>query len=134
MAQQGREPNLFELTDGEDVQITYNATHFIDQPTRPQLTYQDAERNLTFNRDAIRTQQSELGTLVSVTLELTVDAGATVLTVLLPPINLAEAEDQPFETFGIVTRSYGMLPRMGARLTYEDVVELDGVARAMPIL
>lgn len=133
MTQQSREPNQFEFT-GDDVQITYRSGHFIDQPNLPQLTYQDAENNLTFNKDEIRTQESELGTLVSVSLERSIDAGDTVLTLLLPSINLAGATEQSFETLAILTQSFGILPHEGARLVYEDVLDLQGIARFVPFL
>lgn len=133
MTQQSQEPNQFELT-GDGVQITYQSGHFIDRPNLPQFTYQDAENNLTFNKDEIRTQQSELGTLVSVSLKITVDAGATILTLLLPSINLAGETEQSFETLAIVTQSFGILPREGARLVYEDVLDLQGTARFAPFL
>lgn len=128
------DPNVFELT-GDGVHITYDARGpFIDQPgLKPTITYQDADRNLSFTGDEIRSQQSEIGTLVSVSLNMTVDAGATVLTVVLPSINLARATEQPFETLAIVTESFGILPREGARQIY-DVLELDGVARFIPLL
>ena len=128
------EPNVFEL-NGDGVQITYDARGpFVDQPgLKPTFTYQDADSNLTFTGDEIRSQQSELGTLVSVSLKMTVDAGATVLTLVLPSINVAAATEQPFETLAIVTESFGILPREGARQIY-DVLELDGLARFIPLL
>ncbi len=64
-------------------------------------------------------QESPLGPLVSVVLVPTIDAIAVTLTLLLPSINLAGQEEQDFETLAIKTTSYGMLPREGARLTYE---------------
>jgi hypothetical protein len=132
MVQQNQEPNRFELT-GYGVQISYWSGHFIDEPNLPQFTYKDASKNLTFHRDQIRTEASELGTLVSVTLNMTVDAGATVLTLLLPSINLAGAAEQNFATVAIEAQSFGILPRKGARLIY-NVLQLHGAARFVPFL
>jgi hypothetical protein len=126
--------NIFEFT-GEDVQISYSARGpFIDQPgLQPTITYQDSDKTLTFSGDQIRTQQSEMGSLVSVTLLPSVDAGATILTILLPSIHMGDMAEQPFETFAIVSKSFGMLPRVGASQVY-NVMQLNGVGRFMPIL
>jgi hypothetical protein len=129
------EANVFEMT-GDGVQISYSARGpFIDQPgLKPTLTYQDQDQNLTFSGDQLRAQQSEMGTLVSVTLKTSVDAGATILTLLVPTVIVEEVmADQPFETYAIVTQTFGILPGVGARQVY-DVLELDGVARLIPLL
>lgn len=128
------EANVFELM-GDDVQISYSARGpFIDQPgLKPTLTYQDQELNLTFTGEQLRTQQSELGTLVSVSLQSSIDAGGTILTLLLPTIEMGGMDEQPFETVAIITQTFGILPGAGARQTY-DVLELEGVARFLPIL
>ena len=60
-------------------------------------------------------------------LERSIDAGALTLTLVLPPVNLASNEKQTFHTVAIKTKSFGILPREGARLTYE-VIALQGVA------
>ncbi len=129
------EANVFEMT-GDDVQISYSARGpFVDQPgLEPTLTYQDPDQNLTFSGDQVCTQQSEIGSLVSVSLKTSVDAGATILTLLIPSITVEEIMvDQPFETFAIVTQTFGILPGVGARQIYE-VLELDGMARSIPLL
>jgi hypothetical protein len=128
------EANVFELT-GNNVQIFYSARGpFIDQPgLQSTLTYQDREQNLTFSGEQLRTQQSETGTFVSVSLTISVDAGATILTLLLPAITMGEMAEQPFETFAIVTKTFGILPRVGAKQVY-DVLKLHGAARFVPLL
>ncbi len=70
---------------------------------------------------------SVLGPQINVVLIPTVDAKAVKLTLLLPPINLAGREKIDFHTIAIKTTSYGLLPREGARLTYE-VIHLQGKA------
>ncbi len=126
--------NVFQFT-GEDVQISYSARGpFVDQPgLQPTINYQDSEQTLTFTSDQIRTQQSEPGMLVSVTLKPSVDAGATILTILLPIVSMGDADEQPFETFAIVSESFGMLPHVGASQVY-NVLQLDGVGKFLPIL
>jgi hypothetical protein len=128
------EANVFELT-GNNVQISYSARGpFIDQPgLQPTFTYQDQEQNLTFSGEQLRIQQSEICTLVSVSLKISVDAGATILTLLLPTITMGEMAAQPFETYAIVTQTFGILLRVGARQVY-NVLQLNGTARFLPIL
>jgi hypothetical protein len=126
--------NIFELT-GENVHISYSARGpIVDQPgLQPTITYQDSDQTLTFTEDQIRTQQSDMGPLVSVTLLPSIDAGATILTILLPIVHMGDMREQPFETFAIVSKSFGMLPRVGASQVY-NVMQLNGVGTFAPIL
>jgi hypothetical protein len=127
MTQQDNQANLFELS-GDGVQITYSTTSF---DGKPHFDFQGPYRpqeSLAFTGPEIRTQQSELGTLVSVSLLRTIDAGATVLTLLLPFVKLTGQDAQSFETLAIITKTYGILPHQGAQPTYQ-VVSLSGSAQ-----
>ncbi len=104
MTQQDNQPNLFELS-GYGVQITYSTTSIDGQPRFDYQGPYGPQENLSFTGSEIRTQQSELGTLVSVTLLRTVDAGNTVLTLLLPYVRLAGQNAQSFETLAIVAKT-----------------------------
>ena len=75
-------------------------------------------------------EDSPLGTLVSVILIPTIDAMSVTLTLLLPPINMAGKDHLDFQTVAIKSTNYGLLPRMGARLTYE-VITLRGTAHSV---
>ncbi len=122
MVKQFTGPNLFTF-DG-DAQISYSTTSINGQP---QLTYQSSDNSLTFSGGDIRTQDGELGTLVSVSLIRTVDAGDTVLTLLLPGNILLEDKAQTFKTLAIITKTFGILPHQGAERVYE-VLNLQGTA------
>jgi hypothetical protein len=120
MTQQSLEPTLFELT-GDGVQITYSTRSF-EGP--PQFRYNDR----TFTGGEIRTQVSELGMEVSVTLQIRlVDVGGTVLTLLLPEVILGETTEQSFQTLAILTNRAEVV-RPGAQLSY-TVLRLQGTAR-----
>ena len=99
----------------------------------PRLEYHGSEGDLVFPREHAGPTQvsvqedSPLGPLVSVILKPTIDAMSVTLTLLLPPINMAGKDQLDFETVAIKSTSYGLLPRMGARLTYE-VIPLRGTA------
>ena len=134
--QQQREANKFTFTD------RHSNTHIVFFPDAPgplrpgqpagapELEYRGKEGNFTFLGDQIQKQDSPLGSLLAVVLERSIDAGALSLTLVLPPVNLGGKEKQPFHTVAIKTKSFGILPREGARLTYE-VLELQGVAESV---
>jgi hypothetical protein len=106
------------------------------QSAGPRLEYQGPEGNFVYphagpGRENVTVQNdSVLGPQINVVLIPTVDAKAVSLTVLLPPINMAGHEKMDFHTLAIKTTSYGMLPKEGARLTYE-AIHLQGKAQRM---
>ena len=94
-----KQPNLYELS-GEGIHITYSTTSFAGPPL---FTYQDANQSKQFMGDQIRTVETEIGTLVTVTTFLTVDSGSTTFTVLIPQVNLRSADSVSISTEGIAT-------------------------------
>ncbi|GAC1623956.1 MAG: hypothetical protein NVS4B7_14960 [Ktedonobacteraceae bacterium] len=132
--------NFFIFSDDSgDIQITYypHAPGPLIQGQSsggPRLEYQGPEGNFVYpggepGREHINVQeQSALGPQINVVLVPTIDATAVTLTLLLPPINLAGQDEQDFDTIAIKTTSYGILPRTGARLTYE-AINLQGTAQ-----
>jgi hypothetical protein len=80
-----KKPNIYHL-QAPGLHVTYSTTG-IDG--KPHLSYQDAHESLNFAGNDIRTLQTEIGTLVSVTIRRTVDAGSTTFSVLIPDVNLA---------------------------------------------
>lgn len=125
MVSQNAEPNLFEL-HGHETHITYSTTSVAG---KPQLVYRNNEQSYSFSGDEIRTQDSELGTLVSVSLVKTIDQGSTSLTLVVPSVNLAGAQQQHIKTLAIVTKHVvGVQPlQKGARELYHEV-SLEGKA------
>jgi hypothetical protein len=78
-------PDLYELHGG-GISVTY---HPLFVGGVPALTYQDAHRTLHFRGDQVRrVDVPDLGTVVSVTLVMTVDTGSTTFSVLLPRVSL----------------------------------------------
>lgn len=81
VAQSFTAPDHYELSGG-GISIVYlpvgagGLAHF---------QYRDSQRNMNFTGDQIRKMEvPDLGTVVSVTLELTVDSGSTTFSVLIP--------------------------------------------------
>jgi hypothetical protein len=94
-----KQPNLYELS-GEGIHITYSTTSFAGPPL---FTYQDAFQSKQFMGDQIRIVETEIGTLVTVTIFLTVDTGSTTFSVLIPHVNLRSADSVSISTDGVAT-------------------------------
>ncbi|MBD9355189.1 hypothetical protein IE877_04740 [Methylomonas sp. EbA] len=100
-------PNQYVLHGG-NLKVTYSTTGF---DGKPHFTYQDGTHTLNFSGDQIRTVGTEDGTLVSVTILMTVDTGSTSFTVLIPHINLDSTLEASIQTQGISTRhKFSIIP------------------------
>jgi len=111
----------------KDIYIDYTTTSF---PGLPIFKYKDSKDTHSFIGDEIRTQKTEIGTIVTVTLESVPDYQDIKLTLLVPVINInGPATD--FKTIAIRTTSkttiIGENLVKGAVQSYE-VIELQGTA------
>jgi hypothetical protein len=125
------QPNEYKLKGGE-IHVTYLTDGFHDVPS---FAYDDGQLNKVFTGPEIRTLQTEIGTLVSVTTRLTIDTGSTEFSVLLPAIDLADStKTQHFKTAGIITVHKGpdSFPRTGLLETYE-VIHMHGTASIVEV-
>lgn len=121
--------NLFELT-AEDMRLTYTTSSHTGQP---QFYYQDEQRNLTFSGDEIDVLHSEMGVLITITLEVVYDAYRRTLTLLVPQVNLKQEEPKSsVSTLAVLTTHHTHLGGTnlvtGALETYA-VVALEGMAK-----
>jgi hypothetical protein len=124
-----RQANQFELKHGS-VHILYSTTSFAG---RPQLNYHHKKENLNFEGDEIRVQETEIGSLVTVTLEAVPDDFTRTLSLLVPTVNLRGEENEiSIKTIAIETVSRTSIggPNLvdGAIQTYEEF-SLKGEAR-----
>ncbi len=119
-------PNLFTL-QGRNLHVTYSTTGIDGKPS---FVYHDASHSLVFKGDQIRTVESEIGTLVSVTIRVTVDLGATSFTLLVPAVNLPPAGQAPITTIGITTihRTFLSPPLGEAQTELYSVARVTGTA------
>ena len=101
MTQQHIQANRFVLK-GEGLEITYDETTITGQP---QLTYQVLQgvASRTFTGNELSSKESDIGTLVTVTLEVIPDDKRTLFTLLIPAINLTGTNEVTFETLAIYT-------------------------------
>jgi len=114
MTQQSEKPNQYQLMSNE-IQITYTLSNDNGQP---ELSYQGTHGSLTFTGNDIRTEETLLGTLITVFLVRTVDTGSVTLTLLLPGVNLAGTTEQAIQTVAIETQNlFSILDRNKARQT-----------------
>ena len=102
-----RLPNLFQV-HGAQLHITYSTTSF---DGKPRFLYQDAFQTLNFEGDQIRTVASEIATLVTVTIRMTIDSGSTSFTLLVPTVHLSATNHATLHTEGITTiHRFSILP------------------------
>ncbi|MHB8269286.1 hypothetical protein [Bradyrhizobium sp.] len=93
------QPNLYELS-GDGIKITYTLEPILGGP---QFNYDDGKLSRLFKGGEIRTEDTEIGTLVSVTIHLEVDTGSTSFSVVLPKVGLGTSSSEPITTIGITT-------------------------------
>ena len=110
------EPNLYTLS-GKHIHVTYSTSGF---DGKPHFTYQDPQQTLNFSGGEIRSIETEVGTLVSVTIRLTVDTGGSTFSVLLPRVNIPGEQAVPIRTVGITTlHKFSIVPVLGQRDFYK---------------
>ena len=116
-------PNRFILqsNDGK-TKVDYETTSFIGQPVLNLTQLPGPIRH--FAGSQIRSLNTEIGTLVTVTTQLTIDAGSTSFSVLIPAITLTSISDhKAFTTDAIVTHHSGpnSVPQTGVHETYQFI-------------
>ncbi len=120
--------NLFEL-GSYSTQVTYSSTSITGQPL---LNYRDDANNLSFMSDEIRIVETEIGQLITVTLESgAADAPPVTFTLVLPEVNvIPQSGGTQIQVPGILTTTRSLFggPRLGAEKTY-SVVNLQGTAQ-----
>lgn len=123
-------PNLYDL-QGDDVEISFSASSFGGDPL---FQYRRAGRLSSFQGDQIRMVATEIGSLVTVTIEADPDLHSITLTLLLPDINLREGHASAMMTEAILTAhraSIGGPQRLEGQLQSYTSIRLKGVARAV---
>jgi hypothetical protein len=78
------QPTLYELS-GSGIHVSYSTSSFQGGPL---FTYHDALQFKSVSGDQIKTEQTAIGTVVTIVLHMTVDRGSTTFSLLLPRVNL----------------------------------------------
>ena len=131
-------PNQYHLNGG-GVSVSYYPDGFgppIEGRGSLRLVYQDVHQSRSFYDNDVRTVTvPDLGTVVSVTLVMTVDTGSTTFSLLVQDVDLPEGQNSVFiDTDGITTvhRIFVALIGHPQSETY-TVTELDGTASVGPL-
>jgi hypothetical protein len=130
-------PNQYYLHGG-GMSVSYYPAGFgpLTEDGPLHLVYQDAHLSQAFRGDEVRTVDvADLGTIVSVTLVMTVDIGSTTFSLLVPDVQLPEQQNSVFiHTDGITTvhRAFAALIGHPQRETY-TVTALSGTAAFGPL-
>ena len=122
-------PHLYKL-HGHHLHLTYS-TSSIDG--KPRFQYHDPFQTLQFSGDQIRTLESEIGTLVTVTIRLTPDFGSTSFTLLVPQVKLDQSNETRITTFGVTTlHRLSIAPQLDRGQTeHNPIAELAGTAASV---
>ncbi|MEO6561718.1 MAG: hypothetical protein ABIN99_01550 [Nitrosospira sp.] len=103
----GQQANQFTLKGYHiEIEYTIGAT-----PGIPVLHYKDASVSLNFTQADIRTDQTALGSLVSIRLKSFIDTGGTIFAFFLPNIDVPNGQTADFTTVAI--REDPILSRIG---------------------
>ena len=123
------QPNRFVLQSSNgQTKVDYETSSFIGQPTLNLTLGSGPTRH--FAGSQIRTLATEIGTLVTVTTNITIDTGATSFSVLIPAITLAAITDhEKFASEAVVTTHSGpnSFPLTGVHEKYQ-FIPLQGTA------
>jgi len=122
------QPNRFVLQSSNgQIKVDYESTSFIGQRILNLTLGSGPTRH--FVGSQVRTLDTEMGTLVTVTTHITVDTGATSFSVLIPDVSLKSIGDhETFATEAIVTTHSGPnSPPTAVHETYQ-FVPLQGTA------
>ncbi|SFN32607.1 hypothetical protein SAMN05216386_0489 [Nitrosospira briensis] len=79
--------NTFELS-GKSIHVTYTSTGISGQPT---FSYRDDRLSRSFSGEEIRVADTELGQLITVTLEAIPDFKVVTVTLALPVVTVPQA-------------------------------------------
>ena len=116
-------PNRFLLQSSDgNTKVDYETTGFTGQPILSLTQGPGPIRH--FAGSQIRVINTEIGTLVTVTTQITIDTGSTSFSVLIPTITLTSISDnKSFATEAIITSHSGpnSVPVTGVHETYQFI-------------
>ena len=123
------EPNEYNLSGG-DLSIQYSTTSVAGVPL---FTFQHRGVRRAYRGDAIREVNTEIGRLVTVTMDEVPDLHTITLTLVVPGMNL-DGNDGSMQTFALITTSLTSIggPRLvKGQLTRHEQIGLTGHAQAV---
>ena len=119
--------NKFTLKGhGVEVEYTIGIT-----PGIPAFIYKDETISKDFPSTAIQTDQTDLGNLVTVPLEVTVDAGGTTFSVFLPTFDVPKDKPVEFKTIGIYREVRGPVILPAQQTVTWRTIQMHGTAETV---
>jgi hypothetical protein len=117
--------NSFELS-GKSIHVTYTSTSFGGVPT---LSYRDNRLNRSFSGEEINVQNTEIGQLVSVTLEAIADGDRVTFSLALPVVTLPRGPGIRIKVPGLTVTNPSTIagPPAGPQKLY-SIVTMKGTA------
>jgi hypothetical protein len=131
--QQSFSPNLWDVAGG-GICVRNSTLAVVGPASGAHLQYQDGSHNQNSSGDQIRVAAvSDLGAIVSVTIQLTVDSGSTTFSMLLPQTSIVQQgplSSVPISTKCVVTHHSGSLapPLFHGQQALYNVLALYGTA------
>jgi hypothetical protein len=119
--------NKFTL-HGHDVDVSYTIGA---NPSFPALTYKDGTISKEFLPSAIHTDPTDLGNLVTVPLEVTIDFGGTTFSVFLPTFDVPLGQSVEFKTIGIYKETRGLVIRPAQQTVTWRTIYMNGTAETV---
>ena len=118
--------NLFELAS-RSIQVTFSSTSITG---RPLLSYRDHHLQLNFEGEEIDIRDTQIGQLITVTLETIPDLRTVTFTLILPLVNvMRQSGGIRVSVPGIRTITHTpLVPGPGAEKNYA-IVNLEGTAQ-----
>jgi hypothetical protein len=121
--------NKFTLK-GHEVEVYYiiGAT-----PGIPALIYKDRTTSKNFQMNEIHTDSTTLGSLVTVSLEVTIDAGGTTFSSFLPNVDVPTGKEVAFKTIGIYKEVRGPVVLPAQQTITWHTIPLHGTAETVVV-
>ena len=117
------QPNEYVLqSNNGNIKVTYETTGLLGQPILNLTQSPGPVRHFTGSQ--IRAVNTEIGTFITVTTQLTVDTGSTSFSILIPAVSLNSiSSQQAFTTEAVVTHHTGpnSIPSTGVHETYQFI-------------
>jgi hypothetical protein len=119
--------NKFMLK-GHDVEVEYTIGI---TPGIPAFIYKDETISKDFPSSAVHTDQTDLGNLVTVPLEVTVDEGGTTFSVFLPTFDVPKDKAVEFKTIGIYREVRGPIIMPAKQMVTWRTIYMHGTAETV---
>jgi len=113
---------------GRDLEITCTLGA---NPSFPALSYRQGTVAKSFIPKQIHIDETMLGQIATVTLDLTVDAGATTFSLFLPALDVPLSDSIDFTTIGIYKEAPGPVIVPKRQITAWRSVHLYGIAQTV---